>query len=105
MPQARFYGFAADRRHYKLIAPKGETTHYSLCVADAPTKCVRCAPQSGNPQSSGQRPVKLKNPPALGPVHLKNLFLGTLRTQDTKCPSFTISPLTWPPEACILLSN
>ena len=37
MPQARFYGFAADRRHYKLIAPKGETTHYILCVADAPT--------------------------------------------------------------------
>ena len=33
MPQARFYGFAADRRHYKLIAPKGETTHYILCVA------------------------------------------------------------------------
>ena len=57
MPQARFYGFAADRRHYKLIAPKGETTHYILCVADAPTKCVRCAPQSGNPQSSDQRPV------------------------------------------------
>ncbi len=27
----------ADRRHYKLIAPKGETTHYILCVADAPT--------------------------------------------------------------------
>ena len=57
------------------------------------------------PQPSGQRPVKLKNPPALGPVNLKNLFLGTLRTQDAKCPSFTISPLTWPPEACILLSN
>ena len=43
MPQARFYGFAADRRHYKLIAPKGETTHYILCVADAPTNHVRCA--------------------------------------------------------------
>ena len=37
----------------------------------------------------GQRPVKLTNPPALGPVNLKNLFLGTFRTLDTKCPSFT----------------
>ena len=64
MPQARFYGFPADRRHYKLIAPKGEMPHYILCVADAPTKCVRCAPQSGNPQPSGQRPVKPENPPA-----------------------------------------
>ena len=63
---------------------------------------INSLPQSGNPQPSGQRPVKLKNPPALGPVNLKNLFL---RTQDAKCPSFTISPLTWPPDACILLSN
>ena len=31
------------------IAPKGETTHYILRVASAPSKCVRCAPQSGNP--------------------------------------------------------
>ena len=34
------------------IAPKGETTHYILRVASAPSKCVRCAPQSGNPQPS-----------------------------------------------------
>ena len=27
------------------------------------------------PQPSGQRPVKLKNPPAIRPVHLKNLPL------------------------------
>ncbi len=27
----------------KLIAPKGETTHYILRVASAPSKCVRCA--------------------------------------------------------------
>ena len=32
------------------IVPKGETTHYILRVASAPSKCVRCAPQSGNPQ-------------------------------------------------------
>ena len=24
-------------------APKGETTHYILCVAFTPSKCVRCA--------------------------------------------------------------
>ena len=34
------------------IAPKGETTHYILRVASAPSKCVRCAPQSDNPQPS-----------------------------------------------------
>ena len=37
------------------IAPKGETTHYILRVASAPSKCVRCAPQSGNPQPSGPK--------------------------------------------------
>ena len=52
-----------------------------------------------------ERPSNLRTLRPIGPVNLKNLFLGTLRTQDAKCPSFTISPLTWPPEACILLSN
>ena len=92
-----------------LLHPLLSLTHWIFRSLTLPykssshsAKCVRCAPQSGNPQPSGQRPVKLTNPPALGPVNLKNLFLGTL---DTKCPSFTISPLTWPPEACILLSN
>ena len=46
------------------IAPKGETTHYILRVASAPSKCVRCAPQSGNPQPSACKAVKPKNPPA-----------------------------------------
>ncbi len=27
-----------------VMAPKGETTHYILRVASAPSKCVRCAP-------------------------------------------------------------
>ncbi len=95
-----------------LLHPLLSLTHWIFRSLTLPykssshsAKCVRCAPQSGNPQPSGQRPVKRKNPPALGPVNLKNLFLGTFRTQDAKCPSFTISPLTWPPEACILLSN
>ena len=63
------------------IAPKGETTHYILRVASAPSstavtdsldfqvadaplqiqfasaKCVRCAPQSGNPQPSAAEPL------------------------------------------------
>ena len=55
------------------IAPKGETTHYILRVASAPSKCVRCALQSGNPQPSAQRAVKLKNlknPRAKGPSTL-----------------------------------
>ena len=56
-----------------------------------------------NPRAKG--PSNLRTLRPIGPVHLKNLFLGTLRTLDTKCPSFTISPLTWPPDACILLSN
>ena len=37
-------------------------------------KCVRCAPQSGNPQPSGQRPSNLRTLRPIGPVHLKNLF-------------------------------
>ena len=39
------------------IAPKGETTHYILRVASAPSKCVRCAPQSGNPPPSAAEPL------------------------------------------------
>ena len=39
------------------IAPKGETTLYILRVASAPSKCVRCAPQSGNPQPSAAEPL------------------------------------------------
>jgi len=36
----------AERRHYNTHRPpKGETTHYILRVASAPSKCVRCAPQ------------------------------------------------------------
>ena len=56
------------------IAPKGETTHYILRVAIAPSKCVRCAPQSGNPQPSAQRAVKLKNPWVEDPSILRTLF-------------------------------
>ena len=39
------------------LPPKGETTHYILRVASAPSKCVRCAPQSGNPQPSAAEPL------------------------------------------------
>ena len=46
--EARLLGFRCRQAAYILIAPKGETTHYILCVADAPTKCVRCAPRSGD---------------------------------------------------------
>ena len=30
-----------------VLPPKGETTHYILRVAGAPSKCVRCAPRRG----------------------------------------------------------
>ena len=30
-----------------VLPPKGETTHYDLCVAVAPTNHVRCAPRRG----------------------------------------------------------
>ena len=36
-PYSRFAG----------LPPKDETTHYILRVADAPSKCVRCAPRRG----------------------------------------------------------
>ena len=51
MPQARFYGFAADRRHYKLIAAKRQSTTLGA-----------------------KGPVKPKNLPAVRPVNPKNLF-------------------------------
>ena len=70
------------------IAPKGETTHYILRVASAPSKCVRCAPQSGNPppfepfepsepsEPSHRRCVQRRQPPpqpsALWAVKLTN---------------------------------
>ena len=81
------------------------------------------------------RKAAIHNPRAMGPSNLRtlrtlgsagavNLFPHNPSTQpfyttcgeaaplcalwaqrDAKCPSFTISPLTWPPDACILLSN
>ena len=86
------------RRHITHAPPKGETTHYILRVASAPSstavtdsldfqvadaplqiqfasaKCVRCAPKGATTTLSPARAVKLKNPPAPRPVHLKNLF-------------------------------
>ena len=80
------------------LPPQGETTHYILRVASAPSstavtdsldfqvadaplqiqfasaKCVRCAPKGATTTLSPARAVKLKNPPAPRPVHLKNLF-------------------------------
>ena len=53
------------------IAPKGETTHYILRVASAPSKCVRCAPQSGNPPPSEpacQRQAEPSEPSEPGPL-------------------------------------
>ena len=55
----------AERRHYNTHRPpKGETTHYILRVASAPSKCVRCAPQGDTTTLGAKGPVKLKNPPA-----------------------------------------
>ena len=52
------------------IAPKGETTHYILRVASAPSKCVRCAPQGGNPLPSAPQallpPERSDTQPAAG---------------------------------------
>ena len=96
----------ASRRHfiaafggiYTHAPPKGETTHYILRVASAPSstavtdsldfqvadaplqiqfasaKCVRCAPKGATTTLNPARAVKLKNPPAPRPVHLKDLF-------------------------------
>ena len=51
---------------YVLWPPKGETTHYILRVANAPSKCVRCAPIGQSTTFGAKGPVKLKNPPAKG---------------------------------------
>ena len=54
--------------------PKGETTHYILRVASAPSKCVRCAPRGRyhNPRPEG--PSNLRTLRPMGPVNPKNLF-------------------------------
>ena len=74
-PLARFVG----------LPPKGETTHYILRVADAPSKCVRCA-------STGKRLTwfsgRCRSPTArLSPTHdnlrvallLQIMFAGVTR--------------------------
>ena len=66
--------------------PKGETTHYILRVARAPSKCVRCAPKGDTTTLGAKSPVKLKNPPAARPVHPKNLSLHNLSTQPAAKP-------------------
>ena len=95
---SRCHFIAAFGGIYTHAPPKGETTHYILRVASAPSstavtdsldfqvadaplliqfasaKCVRCAPKGATTTLSPARAVKLKNPPAPRPVHLKNLF-------------------------------
>ena len=46
-PRLRRAGNAPLSPPAAVLPPKGETTHYILCVADAPSKCVRCAPRRG----------------------------------------------------------
>ena len=48
IPNEQHFGESATFGGYPLsgcagLPPKGETTHYILRVADAPSKCVRCA--------------------------------------------------------------
>ena len=64
-----------------LLHPLLSLTHWIFRSLTLPykssshsAKCVRCAPQSGNPQPSGQRPVKRKNPPANGRSILRTFF-------------------------------
>ena len=45
MPQARFYGFAADRRHYKLIAAKRQSTTLSAKGAVKPENLKNLRPE------------------------------------------------------------
>ena len=40
--------------------PKGETTHYILRVASAPSKCVRCAPRGRYHNPRPERPSNLR---------------------------------------------
>ena len=67
--------------------PKGETTHYILRVASAPSKCVRCAPQGRyhNPRPAG--PSNLRTLRPIGPVNPKNLPLKYLTNSWAEGPS------------------
>ena len=78
------------------IAPKGETTHYILRVASAPSKCVRCAPRSGNPPPSAAEPL---SPPERSdatllhnPRRSRAPFLQNLRRQPPPPPSEPCEP-------------
>ena len=44
----------------KSAPPKGETTHYILRVASAPSKCVRCAPKGATASSEPFEPYERK---------------------------------------------
>ena len=46
--------------------PKGETTHYILRVASAPSKCVRCAPRGRYHNPRPERPSNLRTLRTLG---------------------------------------
>ena len=45
------------------VPPKGETTHYDLCVVDAPSNHVRCAPLRGKGGASAPKGVHFRRPP------------------------------------------
>ena len=51
-----------------IIAPKGETTHYILRVASAPSKCVRCAPQGRYHNLRAAGPSNLRTLRTLSPL-------------------------------------
>ena len=65
--------------------PKGETTHYILRVASAPSKCVRCAPRG-----------RYHNPRPEGPSNLRTFRpsgRSILRTLTPKaCPKASAAP-------------
>ena len=50
-----------------LSPPKGETTHYILRVASAPSKCVRCAPRGRYHNPRPERPSNLRTLRTFGP--------------------------------------
>ena len=65
--------------------PKGETTHYDLCVAGDPSNHVRCAPQGDTTtlrRAASVKPENLKNP--------KNLQRPK-GAEPLRPPSYTIS--------------
>ena len=68
-----------------IIAPKGETTHYILRVASAPSKCFRCAPQG---RYHNLRAAGPSNPPRWEACHW---ILSRLR--------FPANPVPLPPQA------